>query len=51
MAPEAIEQRLDMGSTLYDPGKHLQTARSVDALINQTGNARAGETAQERQLA
>ena len=46
MAPEAIEQRLDMVSTLYDPGKHLQTVRSVKALINQTGNSHEGEPAQ-----
>ena len=29
MSPEAIDQRLDMVSALYDLGKYLQTAQPV----------------------
>ena len=46
MVPETIEQRRDMVSVLHDPGKHPQAARSVEALINQTGNSHEGEPAQ-----
>jgi hypothetical protein len=46
MVPETIEQRRDMVSVLHDLGKHLQTARSVKALINQPGNSHEGEPAQ-----
>jgi len=51
MSPDAIEQQLDMVSTLYEFGKYLQTASPVGELINQSGNSREDETAQERPLA
>jgi hypothetical protein len=39
MSPEAIDQRLDMVSALYDLGKYLQTARPVEESADQTGDS------------
>ena len=45
MSPEAIDQRLDMVSALYDLGKYLQTARPVEETSDQTGDSCGDETA------
>lgn len=39
MSPEAIDQRLDMVSALYDLGKYLQAARPVEKSTDQTDNS------------
>jgi hypothetical protein len=45
MSPEAIDQRLNMVSALYDLGKYLQTARPVEKYTGQDGGSSANETA------
>jgi hypothetical protein len=44
MSPEAIDQRLDMVSALYDLGKYLQTARPVEEVEHQDSDASVDET-------
>jgi hypothetical protein len=44
MSPEAIDQRLDMVSALYDLGKYLQTARPIDIGDQQKSDASVDET-------
>jgi hypothetical protein len=45
MSPEAIDQRLDMVSALYDLGKYLQTARPIEESTDQTGDSCENENA------
>lgn len=47
MSPEAIDQRLDMVSALYDLGKFLQTARPVENAVEQTSQHSVDENAQQ----
>ena len=44
MSPEAIDQRLDMVSALYDLGKYLQTARPVEETVDPDVDASVDET-------
>lgn len=45
MSPEAIDQRLDMVSALYDLGKYLQTARPVENAVEKSGQRSVDENA------
>lgn len=47
MSPEAIDQRLDMVSALYDLGKYLRTARPVENAVEQSGQRRSDENASQ----
>jgi len=51
MSPEAIDQRLDMVSALYDLGRYLQTARPVEESADQTDDASTDENESRRSLA
>lgn len=45
MSPEAIDQRLNMVSALYDLGKYLQTARPTNTADQQSSDASVDDTA------
>jgi hypothetical protein len=45
MSPEAIDQRLDMVSALYDLGKYLQTARPIVPRDQKHSEASVDDTA------